>query len=117
MSETTTISTHVLDTALGTPAAGIAVSLVRVGAGEGAPIAIASGVTSADGRVASLGSPDVLGEGHYRLCFDVGRYFASAGRATFYVVICIDFVVATTPQHYHVPLLLSPFGYSTYRGS
>lgn len=117
MSGTTTISSHVLDTALGTPAAGIPVRLVRIGAADGASIAVASGVTNADGRVPSLGSADALGEGHYRLCFDVARYFAAAGRATFYGVICIDFVVAATPQHYHVPLLLSPFGYSTYRGS
>lgn len=117
MSDATSISTHVLDTALGTPATDIPVSLMRIGAGNEAPIIIASAVTNADGRVPSLGSSDVLGEGHYRLCFDVARYFASARRATFYGVICIDFVVATSPQHYHVPLLLSPFGYSTYRGS
>ncbi|CAN5458445.1 hydroxyisourate hydrolase [soil metagenome] len=117
MSDATTISTHVLDTALGTPAAGIPVSLVRIEAGEGASVAIATAVTNADGRVPSLGSSGVLGEGHYRLCFDVADYFASTGRATFYGQICIDFIVAATPQHYHVPLLLSPFGYSTYRGS
>ena len=117
MTGATTISTHVLDTALGTPAAGIPVSLLRIGASDGAPTALVSAVTNADGRVASFDTSDALGEGQYRLCFDVARYFASAGRATFYGVICIDFVVATSPQHYHVPLLLSPFGYSTYRGS
>ena len=105
----TTISTHVLDTALGAPAAGVAVSLARDGAEVG------RGVTNADGRVASFGGE--LRAGSYRLTFDVGPYFASTRRNSFYASISVDFVVAAVPQHYHVPLLLSPYGYSTYRGS
>ena len=117
MTSVTTISTHVLDTSFGAPAAGIAVSLERVEGGDSA-IAISSGVTNADGRVAGFAPTDgPLRGGHYRLCFDVAAYFAETRRTSFYNEICIDFTVADGPQHYHVPLLLSPFGYSTYRGS
>ena len=104
----TGISTHVLDLAAGRPAAGIAVTLSRDGA------VIGRGVTDRDGRCA-----DLLGaapaEGRYRLSFDVAAYLAGAD--AFWDVIPIDFVVAGGRDHYHVPLLLSPFGYSTYRGS
>lgn len=117
MTTHTTISTHVLDTSLGAPAADIPVTLVKVG-DVGVVTMIASGVTNADGRVPSLVSAeDALGVGTYRLCFDVAGYFASQMRQCFYAEICIAFVVSRTPQHYHVPLLLSPYGYSTYRGS
>lgn len=113
----TTVSTHVLDTSLGAPAANIAVTLARVEQHDAVTV-LASGVTNADGRVAAL-VPDAgpLRGGHYRLSFDVARYFAASERSSFYERISIDFVVADDPQHYHVPLLLSPFGYSTYRGS
>jgi beta-glucosidase len=70
----------------------------------------------ADGRVPELG-PDRLPEGDYRLEFQVGPYFAASGRPTFYPRVTIEFIVADADSHYHVPLLLSPFGYSTYRGS
>ena len=114
---TTSISTHVLDTALGAPAANIAVRLERI-EGKAAAILIASGVTNVDGRVASFApDPGALPSGSYRLCFDVAGHFAATQRASFYREICVDFQVADAPQHYHVPLLLSPFGYSTYRGS
>lgn len=114
MSARTTISTHVLDTALGAPAAGIHVTLER----WGDETVIARGVTNTDGRVPSLVPDDgELGAGDYRLCFDVAEYFAASKRESFYNTICITFIVAGEPQHYHVPLLLSPFGYSTYRGS
>ena len=117
MSSATTISTHVLDTALGTPAANIAVTLERTG-GQGGITIIARGVTNADGRVPSLIPLDgSLSGGSYRLCFDVAPYFAATQRTSFYGDICIDFLVTDDPQHYHVPLLVSPFGYSTYRGS
>ena len=112
MSTTTTISTHVLDTSLGAPAADIGVTLYR--AGDEAPIA--TGTTNIDGRVSSFGDAK-LDAGSYRLCFDVAPYFAASRRESFYVEVCIAFEVADEPQHYHVPLLLSPFGYSTYRGS
>jgi 5-hydroxyisourate hydrolase len=113
---TTTISTHVLDTALGAPAGGIAVTLRRVDAAG--DVEVGGGTTNADGRVASfVTDASTLEAGRYRLCFDVAPYFAGTARTSFYTEICIDFLVGEKPQHYHVPLLLSPFGYSTYRGS
>ncbi|MDQ2667780.1 MAG: hydroxyisourate hydrolase [Gemmatimonadota bacterium] len=114
MTPTATISTHVLDTALGAPASAIAVTLYRVS--EGSVTELGRGTTDADGRVASFGVA-VLQEGTHRLCFEVASYFAETRRASFYSEICIAFEVAAVPQHYHVPLLLSPYGYSTYRGS
>lgn len=105
-----TISTHVLDTSCGRPAEGIKVTLER-----GAEI-LATGVTDADGRVAGFPEVGVLGEGAYRLRFLVVEYFARDRRETFYTEITVNFRVGTD-DHYHVPLLLSPFGYSTYRGS
>lgn len=105
------VTTHVLDTTLGLPAEGIAVAL-------GGPTGeiIATGVTDADGRVTELG-PDLLPAGDYQLEFATGAYFAAAGRDTFYPRITLSFVLADTTAHYHVPLLLSPFAFSTYRGS
>jgi 5-hydroxyisourate hydrolase len=105
-----TISTHVLDAALGRPAAGVAVRLEKP---SGASVEI---VTDADGRIASFGA-DVLDAGEYRLRFDTGSYFAAAAREAFYPEVVIAFTVADPAQHYHVPVLLSPFAYSTYRGS
>jgi 5-hydroxyisourate hydrolase len=107
-----TISTHVLDTSLGKPAAGIRITLRR-------DLSIlGSSVTDDDGRVRDLlehGSS--LSEGDYTLTFSVADYFASSGRDAFYTDIQINFRIAAESEHYHVPLLLSPFGYSTYRGS
>ncbi|HJU89513.1 MAG TPA: hydroxyisourate hydrolase [Gemmatimonadaceae bacterium] len=105
-----TLSTHVLDTALGRPAQGVRIELERDGEMLG------SGTTDADGRVRDFRSGS-LGEGNYRLTFHVGEYFAAANRASFYTTIAIDFRIGTGSEHYHVPLLLSPFGYATYRGS
>ena len=118
MSDRTTISTHVLDTALGIPAADVAVTLAFVDA-LGAVTPVGGRTTDAQGRVTSLAGIDVaLKAGTYRLSFDVAGYFAETRRQSFYAEVSIDFVVAgEPPQHYHVPLLLSPFGYSTYRGS
>jgi len=112
-----TISTHVLDTALGRPAAGVHVTLERVDdARTGAPLG--SGSTDADGRLRDLlPAGSSLGEDVYRLRFDVGAYFARTGREAFYPEVVVVFRVGATPGHYHLPLLLSPFGYSTYRGS
>ena len=73
-------------------------------------------MTDADGRITQLG-PDVLPAGDYRLEFAVGAYFRSAGRTSFYPRVTIDFIVTDVDAHYHVPVLLSPFAYSTYRGS
>ena len=106
------ITTHVLDTSLGKPAEGIRVKLQYEGA------VVGSGLTDGDGRVRELvsaGTP--LQEGVYRLTFSVGEYFEATGRDAFYPEIVVNFRIAAGSQHYHVPLLLSPFGYSTYRGS
>ena len=105
------VTTHVLDAALGHPAPGIDVGL----SGPSGEI-IAVGVTDADGRIKELG-PDVLPAGDYRLEFEVGAYFTAAGRTAFYPRVTIDFIVTDVDAHYHVPVLLSPFAYSTYRGS
>lgn len=105
------VTTHVLDAALGLPAAGVSVALSDP-SGE----VIATGVTNADGRVSELG-PEVLPAGDYRLEFETGAWFAAAGRASFYPRVTIDFIVTDVSAHYHVPVLLSPFAYSTYRGS
>lgn len=107
-----TLSTHVLDTALGRPADGIRVTLEHDGA------VIGSGVTDADGRVRDLQEKNAqLDEGNYLLRFSVADYFSRSGRESFYSEIVVTFRVTGGGDHYHVPLLLSPFGYSTYRGS
>ena len=112
-----TLSTHVLDTSLGRPAAGVPVTLSR---DDGTPggVALGAGVTDADGRLRALVAGEgTLGPGTYRLRFDVGAYFAAGGRETFYPEATVVFRVGGGDEHYHVPLLLSPFGYATYRGS
>jgi len=106
-----TVSTHVLDTALGRPAQGIRVTLARGGT------AIGSSTTDADGRAKDLQGKTPLAAGSYQLTFSVGPYFATTKRDAFYETIVIEFRIGSGDQHYHVPLLLSPFGYSTYRGS
>ena len=106
-----TISTHILDTAFGTPAAGIAVTLFRVRDN----VALGSGVSDVDGRVRDLTAEPVVPD-TYRLRFETAAYFAASARDAFYPEINVVFLVAGA-AHYHVPLLLSPFGYSTYRGS
>lgn len=103
------VTTHVLDTSAGRPAAGIA---VRLEAWDGAWRPIGDGVTDDDGRVRELG-PDRITEGRYRLTFDTGGYFAE----TFFPEITVTFTVTDATQHHHVPILLSPFAFSTYRGS
>jgi 5-hydroxyisourate hydrolase len=109
------ITTHILDVSLGKPAANVAVRLSRA---EGSAFAeIAHGVTDADGRVTTLLAPGALTKGMYRLSFDVGAYFTASQRSSFYPHVDVVFVVESPEQHHHVPLLLSPFGYSTYRGS
>lgn len=105
-----TISTHVLDTSIGQPARGVRVTLE-----QGSDI-LRSGVTDSDGRVAEIRGGEPLDAGVYRLRFLVLEYFAAAGRECFYSEITVNFRVVED-EHYHVPLLLSPFGYSTYRGS
>jgi 5-hydroxyisourate hydrolase len=109
------ITTHVLDTAEGRPAAGIPLRLERR-LGDGSWSALAPGLTDPDGR-ASLLPPGSLESGVYRLTFETAAYFAGRGAATFYPYVTIVFEVRDPRQPHHVPLLLSPFGYSTYRGS
>ena len=103
-----TVSTHVLDTALGQPAQGIPVTLECGGR------AVGTLVTDADGRARDF--PAAV-SGPCRLVFSVGDYFKQAGRESLYTTILIEFNLSNPTAHYHIPLLLSPFGYSTYRGS
>jgi len=110
------ITTHVLDTARGRPAAGVGVGL-DVADGNGWR-EVGSGRTDADGSAAGLWpSHAELVPGAYRLRFAVGAYFLSLGVEAFYPRVVVEFDVRDGFQHYHVPLLLSPFGYSTHRGS
>lgn len=106
------LSTHVLDAATGRPAEDLAVRAeTRL---DGEWHLIAQGRTNADGRITALGEP---GAGTHRLHFDTGAYFAAAGRPTFYPEVTVTFTVVDPATHHHVPLLLSPFAFSTYRGS
>lgn len=112
------ITTHILDTSAGRPAAGVTVSLHRASDTASAgnePSVIAEGTTDADGRVSDLG-PEELPAGEYRLDFAVGEYFADQAVEAFYPQVSVSFTVGSE-SHYHVPLLLNPYGYSTYRGS
>ena len=107
------ITTHVLDTALGKPAAGVPVALFA----EGADTPLATGVTDADGRIGDLLPPGALAAGVYRLEFATAGYFQAQSADSFYPRVTVEFSISSAGEHYHVPLLLSPFGYSTYRGS
>jgi 5-hydroxyisourate hydrolase len=111
------ITTHVLDTSQGRPASGVHVTL-EIQASEGAWHLLGQGETDLDGRLRSL-LPDgeTPAAGTYRLTFDTGAYFRAQQRVAFYPHVSVVFEVRDAAQHYHVPLLLNPFGYSTYRGS
>ena len=110
------ITTHVLDTARGRPAAGVPVTLELEAAGGW--ILLAKGSTNADGRISDLLPNDpAIEAGVYRLIFDTSKYFAGHNVEAFYPQVAVVFKIENANQHYHVPLLLSPFGYSTYRGS
>jgi 5-hydroxyisourate hydrolase len=109
------ISTHVLDTARGRPAAGLAVTLSHR-TGNGAWSVVGTGATDDDGRIADLASGRVEA-GDYRLEFTTAAYFEAAGTKGFYPEVSVVFTVTDAGAHHHVPLLLSPFGYSTYRGT
>lgn len=113
------ITTHVLDTARGLPVPGMSVTLERAeGEGERRWAALGAGRTDADGRLKTLLPPgQPLAPGAYRLTFDTGAYFQKGGQPAFYPEVQIAFTVEDAAQHYHVPLLLCPYGYSTYRGS
>jgi 5-hydroxyisourate hydrolase len=116
------VTTHVLDTALGRPAAGVPVRLERLAEPPdppqppALPEVLAEASTDGDGRVASLG-PDRVEAGTYRLAFDTAAYFAATGRTGFFPRIEVVFELADPAEHYHVPVLLSSFSYTTYRGS
>ena len=107
------LSTHVLDTATGLPAAGVAVTLERR-TDQGTWQQVGGGETGEDGRIADLLGAAPTASGHHRLTFDTGTYL---GDDAFYHEVTVTFVVADPWQHHHVPLLLSPYGYTTYRGS
>lgn len=111
------ITTHVLDTSIGRPAAGVHIVLERREA-EGSYGELGRGVTDADGRLKTL-LPDsvTLEPGVYRMTFETGGYYAERGVEGFYPEIIIVFELREPKEHYHVPVLLSPWGYSTYRGS
>jgi 5-hydroxyisourate hydrolase len=104
------VTTHVLDLGHGRPAAGITVTLEHRGD------VIGNGRTDDDGRIRSLG-PDQVSPGTYRLRFATGAYYDAQAVEHFHPEVTVDFTVAEPTQHIHVPLLLSPFSYSTYRGS
>lgn len=108
------LTTHVLDTSLGRPAAGVAVVLSQFRSGKW--IATGRAKTDSEGRCRDLLGGKPLTRGAYRLAFEVGNYFKKSGRKAFYPSIVVEFLVADA-RHHHVPLLLSPWGYSTYRGS
>jgi len=109
------ITTHVLDTSRGRPAVGFQVGLQVKSGGNWKTLG--GGLTDANGRCAGLLGDSPLAAGTYRLLFNAGDYYRELHLDTFYSEISIVFEVAHPETHYHVPLLISPFGYSTYRGS
>ena len=109
------ITTHVLDTELGRPAAGLVVRLERLAAPPGTgPVAVAT--TDRDGRVLDW-LPNGVPRGGYRLVFETGPWLRAAGRATIYPEIAVDVELVEAERHYHLPLLLAGHSYTTYRGS
>lgn len=109
-------TTHILDTSLGKPAQGVTIKLEKPNDTGGWTV-IGSGETNADGRIPGLVSENmVLQPGTYRMVFFTASYFDAMGIKAFYPIVAIEFETFDT-SHYHIPLLLNPFGYSTYRGS
>jgi 5-hydroxyisourate hydrolase / 2-oxo-4-hydroxy-4-carboxy-5-ureidoimidazoline decarboxylase len=111
------ITTHVLDTSTGRPASGMEFELARQTAAAERWMVIAQGTTNADGRSSGLPSDGPIIAGIYRLRFATGAYFERQGIATFYPHVTVEFRIDVATEKHHVPLLISPFGYSTYRGS
>ena len=109
------VTTHVLDLAAGRPAAGVRVLLQRLDGAEWTRLGRA--VTGDDGRAEGLGGDAAPAAGIHRLVFTTGEYFEARGTASFFPEVVIMFSITDPAEHHHVPLLLSPFGYSTYRGS
>ena len=111
------ITTHVLDTARGQPAAGISVAL-EIKSEDGTWRTVGSSRTDQDGRVRDgLAPANGIAIGTYRLHFATGEYFRAQAHETFYPEVIVTFRIRSASDHHHVPLLLAPFGYSTYRGS
>lgn len=108
------ISTHILDTTRGRPASGVRVTLEAKG--ESGWTRVGDGTTDADGRVKAL-MVESPSPGTYRITFEVSPYFEAQSVKAFYPEVSITFLVAEGGQHFHVPLLLNPFGFTTYRGS
>ena len=111
------LTTHVLDTASGRPALGLHVRLERLDLATGGAELLARGLTDGEGRVRDLLRPGQLTVGDYRLTFETGAYFLANNVEGFYPYVSVVFTVRNPGEHHHVPLLLSPWGYSTYRGS
>ena len=110
------ITTHVLDTSKGRPAVGVTATLEHQSSTDWQQIG--KGVTNADGRISDLLPKDSpLKAGIYRITFETGAYFSANNVSAFYPSVPIIFEIKQAGEHYHVPLLLNPFGYSTYRGS
>ncbi len=110
------ITTHILDLHRGVPAGGVTVRLAHLRA-DGTWHTLGAEVTDDDGRANGLMTDAALNAGTYRLTFEVGGYFVGNGQKAFFPSVEVRFLVEDAGRHYHVPLLLSPFGYSTYRGS
>lgn len=109
------ITTHILDTTLGKPARGVRIALEKQSGSHWQPIG--SGQTDEDGRLKTLTPPGPVEPGVWRIRFDTRHYFETIGTAAFYPLVEIVFEIVDGAAHYHVPLLLNPWGYSTYRGS
>ena len=109
------ITTHILDTYLGKPARDVPIQLRELR--EGSFVDIASGRTDDDGRIADLLPPGTISPGVYQMRFDTEAYHSALGIQGFYPEVVVTFEVKASDEHYHIPLLLSPFAYSTYRGS
>lgn len=112
----TQITSHILDTSRGKPAEGVLVTLMQQHDDDW--LLLGSGVSNQDGRVSDfIGSSDPLTGGIFKLTFYLTDYYAQLSQRTFYPYVEVAFEIDSDGQHYHVPLLLSPYGYSTYRGS
>ncbi|KAF7303240.1 Hydroxyisourate hydrolase [Mycena kentingensis (nom. inval.)] len=111
------ITCHVLDSSIGKPAAGVTIQLKRMNADGESFASLAAGETNTDGRCTDLLPPQPLPAGTYKIVFRPKEYFAATDRKCFYPLVEIAFDLDNPEEHYHIPLLISPFSYTTYRGS